>query len=90
MELSLFLSCFSCGSSVQNWSLSDDPASAEWHYDTCELVLGKDKRNKPILPRPLRFVGKSEISSASSYDESNGEASTSSVSFSNPSLLKVS
>nr|XP_002130256.1 baculoviral IAP repeat-containing protein 7 isoform X1 [Ciona intestinalis] len=37
--------CFSCGLSVENWMVGDDPTSDRWHFDTCELALGTDDRN---------------------------------------------
>nr|CAB3267788.1 baculoviral IAP repeat-containing protein 7-A-like [Phallusia mammillata] len=40
--------CFSCGGSVQDWTLNDDPSSQNWHNDDCEFLSGREPRNIPI------------------------------------------
>jgi len=75
---------------VQNWYALDDPASARWHYDGCELVLGVDTRNKPIIKRPLIFVGTFETASPSSNDESSHSDFSSGMFSNSHPKLKVS
>ena len=69
---------------MQNWYVTDDPASAQWHYSGCELVLGKDKRNKPIINRAITFVGTFEAANPSSTDESSSCDQPSSSSLNQP------
>ena len=46
--------CFSCGATMQGWTIDHDPTSAEWHRLNCKMVLGKDNENVPMFPlRPI-------------------------------------
>ncbi|XP_076817622.1 baculoviral IAP repeat-containing protein 2-like [Clavelina lepadiformis] len=40
--------CFSCGQSVQEWEVEDDPKLLRWHRSNCDIINGKDTRNIPI------------------------------------------
>ena len=49
---------FSCGSTVQNWEIFDDPKDAKWHFDQCKFVLGTETKNIAIIQKPIKFTGK--------------------------------
>ncbi|CAK8682161.1 unnamed protein product [Clavelina lepadiformis] len=40
--------CFSCGQSIQEWEVEEDPKLLRWHRSNCDITNGSDTRNKPI------------------------------------------
>ncbi|CAK8695954.1 unnamed protein product [Clavelina lepadiformis] len=40
--------CFSCGQSVQEWEVEDDPKLLRWHRSNCDFINGTRTRNIPM------------------------------------------
>jgi len=40
--------CFSCGTTIEDWTEEDDPSSLAFHQQDCEFYTGVASRNKPI------------------------------------------
>ena len=69
---------YSCGSSVYKWEADDLVNHRRWHLYGCALALGKDKTNKPVGTKPLKFIGDfaTEIKSLDSGYESTSSSNS--------------